>query len=532
MRRRDPLTLQTQVFLLVITVLMVAAVLIGFIVRGTVKRALIAETGERTLSIAKTVARHSVIGEHLGKANGADFIQPVAESIRIATKAEFVVAIDNDGVRYSHPVPERIGQHVVGGDEAPALRGEEYISTALGTLGTSLRGFAPVYNQEGVQVGAVLVGFLTKDIDAQIEKVMNQVHLAIAAGIAISIFGSIIVADRIKATMFNLEPAEIAAVLEQRSAILASVREGLIAVDAAGRVTQVNQEAERLLGAVKNSVGRPVEEVVPNTKLPRILESGVAELDQEQLINGVVVVTNRVPIIVHGAVVGAVATFRDKTEVKQLAETLTGVRQYVDALRAQTHEFRNRLHRIAGHIQLGNAETALNQIMETVETEQDRVQFVDNHIRPSGLAALLLGKLGRARELGVVLQITDDSNVERLPSNIDIDSLVVIVGNLIENALEAVREEPADRRQVTVALVSAADGLVIKVDDSGPGIPPEQRSTVFQSGVTTKGEGRGLGLTLVANALEGLRGDVEVNVSPLGGASFELFIPWQKGARQ
>ena len=521
-----PLSLQSHVLILVFLVLLIAFILVGLIVSHTVRSELEYRIGMQALNIARAVARQDVLKRYLGQPDGARYIQPVMEDIRKATGALFIVAIDNDGIRYSHPVPERIGQHVVGGDEGPALEGQEYVSVARGTLGISQRGFAPVYGYDGRQVGAVLVGFLTDDVNAQINKVLDQVYLAMATGVIIAMAGSFFVAERVKATMFNMEPVEIAALLEERDAILASLHEGLLAVDKAGRVTLANQEAQRILKCGPDIVGRPVEEVIPNTRLPVVLETGKPELNHEQLINDVVIVTSRVPIKVKDRVVGAVASFRDKTEVKQMAEELTGVKRYAEALRTQTHEFRNRLHTIAGLIQLGDYDQALNYTMEAIDRQQDLLAFLNRKVRPVSLTALLLGKGGRARELGIKFTLLPETHVDELPGGVDADDIGTIVGNLIENAFEAVLTQPPENRRVEVCLETGEEGLEIDVADSGPGVPPELRTRIFESGFSTKSEGRGIGLALVDQLVKNLRGTISVGDSAIGGALFTVKIPW------
>ncbi|GEA15346.1 MAG: two-component system, CitB family, sensor histidine kinase DctS [Moorella sp. (in: firmicutes)] len=526
MRRLRPSTLQGQVLSLLLAVLLLAFGLVGLIVNRAVKIELEERVGRQALNLARAVARHDVLRRYLGQPSGSIFIQPVMEDIRRATGAEFIVTFDNKGIRYSHPVPERIGKHVVGGDEGPALQGKEYVSVAVGTLGTSVRGFAPVYDYRGQQVGAVLVGFLAQDVKFQIGKVLKQVYLALVVGILAAVLGSYFVVRRIKAIMFNMEPSEIAKLLKEREAILTSLHEGLVTVDKEGRITFVNDNARRILRCDPEVIGRNVEKVIPGARLLAVLKTGLAELNREQLTNFGVIVSNVVPIKVKDELVGAVASFRDRTEVKQMADELSGVRRYAEALRTQAHEFRNKLHTIAGFLQLGDHERALNYIMEAIDPQQDLLLFLNRRIKAETLTALLLGKSGRARELGIKFVVLPNTRVDWLPPDIDQNDICTIVANLIENAFEAVLTLPADRRRIEVLLESSPEQLEILVADSGSGVPPSLRREIFRNGFSTKSNGRGIGLALVERLVKNLGGSITVGQSPLGGALFSVRIPW------
>ncbi|WP_338825795.1 Sensor histidine kinase DcuS [Moorella thermoacetica] len=526
MRSHKLLTLQGQVLSLILAVLLLAFGLAGIIVSTSVKNDLQEMVGLQALNLARTVARHDVVRQYLGKPSGHIFIQPVMEDIRRATGAQFIVAFDNMGIRYSHPVPERIGQHVVGGDERAALEGKEYISVAQGTLGTSFRGFAPVYDYTGRQVGAILVGFLARDVNHQIGKVLKQVYLTLIIGIFASILGSYFVVRRIKAIMFNMEPEEIATLLKEREAILTSLHEGLIAVNKQGRITFINEGASRILRCGTEIVGRSLEEVIPNANLQTVLKRGLSALNQEQLTEFGVIVSNVVPIKVKDEVVGAVASFRDRTEVKRMAEELSRVRLYVEALRTQAHEFRNRLHTIAGLLQLGDYEKALEYIIHVAETQQDMLSFLNRRIKVETLAALLLGKNGRAQELGIKFVVLPNSRVDSLPPEIDEEDICTIIANLIENAFEAVLPLPAERRRIEVLIESSPAGLEIIVADSGPGVPQSLRQEIFKYGFSTQNDNRGIGLALVDRLVKSLGGTIEVGRSLLGGALFSVRISW------
>ncbi|EAX48014.1 signal transduction histidine kinase regulating citrate/malate metabolism [Thermosinus carboxydivorans Nor1] len=525
------LTLQTKIILLVWTVVAVALFITNMLITRHITYTIETGMGENAINIARLVARSPTIVGGLTGSIAESNIQSLAEAMRQAANVEFIVVLDMNGIRKSHPNPQQIGQHVVGGDESRALRGEEYISIAEGTLGHSLRAFTPVFAPDGRQVGAVVVGILLNSVQQAVQQSKNLVYIATALGLAIGVIGAMLLARSIKKTLFGLEPSAIAKLLEERSAMLQSVHEGIIAVDTNGNITLVNNEALRLLaraGIHGNPLGQSVEEYIPNTKLKDVLRSGQADLGQEQNINGVIILTNRVPVIVNGQIVGAIATFRDKSEVHRLAEELTGVRNYVEALRSQAHEFMNKLHVILGMVRLGCYDQLAAYINQIAHQQQAEVNFVGARIRDHVMAGFLLSKLSRARELGVEMTITATSYLPEPADDNVIHELVTITGNLIDNAFDAVAF--AQRKNVSISFDydAGAELLSITVTDTGKGIAPEYLDKIFAKGFSTKSEDRGLGLALVQRSLDRLGGRVDVETEPGKGARFIARIPYKR----
>ena len=266
--------------------------------------------------------------------------------------------------------------------------------------------------------------------------------------------------------------------------MLQSVREGILAVDKQGRITLVNDEAARLFdlaGIDGDYLGRNVDDWVPNTRLKNVMASGLAELDQEQDLRGVVLFTNRVPVMVDGEIVGAVATFRDKTEIRQLAEELTGVRSYAEALRAQAHNFMNKLHVILGMVRMKCYDQLGDYVSRIAQEHEDEVVYVGRRIRDPILAGFVLGKLSRARETGAEMVLTEDSYLPAAARSEVIHELVTVAGNLIDNALEAMAD--SDEKRLEVSLLWEAGWLTLIVADTGPGIKPAEKELIFQRGL-------------------------------------------------
>lgn len=308
--------------------------------------------------------------------------------------------------RFSHTLQELIGEKFSGGDEGPSFADHEYISRARGILGPSVRAFVPIKVDEGTrQVGVVVVGVLTPTWYKLLYATRLRLYFSLATGLVVGLLGSLYLARNIKRTMFNLEPVEIARLLEERNAVFQSISEGIVAIDREGRVTVANEEARRILGLPGEVLNRKITDFIPDSPLLEVVKTGEAQHNQERLINDTVIISNRVPIKVKGEVVGAVSSFREKTEIQRLAEELTGVKNFIEALRVQNHEHMNKLHTIAGLIQLKRYEQALDYIFRETEEQQELTRFLGRNIRDYSVAGLLLGKYTRAKEMKVEMTI-------------------------------------------------------------------------------------------------------------------------------
>ena len=501
-----------------------AALVVGGVTSSWVARGrLDDEYGNRALVIAQSVASTPTVRDALAGVGPAPAVQPLAEAVRTSTGANFVVVLDRVGVRLSHPNPSLIGQPV--DDIGPALDGIPWIGPDDGSLGPSIRAKAPVFDTAGHVVGVVSVGFPEATVSTALAHELPAVGITLGTVLALAAGGSFLLAGRLKRQTFGLEPAAIAGLLEQREAILHGIREGMIATDLKGRVSLINDHALDLLGIDSDGAGRQVDDLVPAGRIRDLLHGGPARPDEVLAAGDRVLVANRMPVVGRGGVIGYVVTLRDRTELVDVLRELDSVRGLSDALRAQAHEFSNRLHTIAGLIELGRDDEALRLITADTTSQQALADDVARRIENPVLAALLLGKSVVAAERGVELILSDDSHVSAEID--DSRALVTIVGNLIDNALDAVATQPpgADGR-VRVTLRSEANDMAIEVRDSGPGIDPAIGTAIFDAGVSSKSNTarhRGIGLALVRQAVERRGGSIDV--ASEGGAVFRVRLP-------
>lgn len=329
-------------------------------------------------------------------------------------------------------------------------------------------------------------------------------------GFVFGFIGSNTLARNIKKSIFGMEPQEIASLLDQQTTILQSTFEGIIALDHDGKITLINKEAQKMLPSNIEIIGQPTEIFLGNLRIKEVLKTGQAIFNQQQVIGESVVVLNCVPIKTKNRILGAVITLRDLTEFQKVAEELVEVKNYTQALRAQSHEFRNKLQSISGLIQLGKYETALTLLHEVSVAHQDLISQLANSFSNSAVAGILLGKYDRAKEINIRLEIDRSSFI---PKNVFIpdNDMVCIVGNLIENAFEALQETSTQPKLVKVKIYPVRQYLRIAVIDNGPGIPKPIRSQIFQRGFTTKkGMNKGIGLNLVKQIVANLRGSIKL----------------------
>ncbi len=519
MKTRLPLAYQILVFQVVIIAL--SGILGAAAAVWQASQELDRQYEQRSLAIAETVSSNSAVQQALLAGDPSGLIQRTAEDTRHSTGARYVVVTDRQGVRFSHPNPAMIGKPV---DENPSsvLAGNTWVGVQRGTLGISARGKAPIF-YGGQVIGMVSVGFLETAVSQQLLHELPGFAVTLFLALGLGVGGSLLLASRLKRQTFGLEPYEIAGLLEEREASLQGIHEGAIATDRDHTITLANDEARRLLGLPADCVGRKVSQVLPQGRLQKFLTGGLKDEDEVLLAGDHVLVASRRAIRVRGHEIGHVATVRDTTELTGLSRGM-GIESLTEALRAQAHEFANRLHTIAGLVQLGRGEDAMKLIAQTSGVHQELTEALLERVGDPVLGALLLAKAAVASERGIELRVSDDTVMTR--SSLDSEDLITLLGNLIDNALDAASMS-TDERWVSVSVNEQDDQLVIRVHDSGPGIPEAVDGQIFQEGFSTKSapghKRRGFGLALVRQVARRHSGDV--TAANEGGALFIVRLP-------
>ncbi|MVO90079.1 GHKL domain-containing protein [Streptomyces sp. p1417] len=458
-------------------------------------------------------------------------LQPYASDVRRHTGVAFVTIMDVRGIRWTHPDPDRIGERFLG-HTAEALRGATFTETYTGTLGASVRVVTPIRNggaagagDDGRIVGLVSAGITIETIS---ENARGQLLalLGVAVGaLGIGAVGTYVINARLRRSTHGMNATELSRMHDYHEAALHAVREGLLMLDGRRRVALINDGARELLGAPEGVVGRYVTDLGLPAPLTGALLDTRPRMDEVHLSADRVLVVNTSPVS-GGDREGTVVTLRDHTELQALAGELNSERGFTRALRSQAHEAANRLHTVVSLIELGRADEAVEFATAELELAQALTDQVVAAVSEPVLAALLLGKAAQANERGVELVVSAGTGVDdgMLPPGLPPRDLVTILGNLVDNAVDAAQGSPAAR--VTVTVRATPDGLLLRVTDTGPGVHPDRRESVFEHGWSTKAaSGRGLGLALVHQAVTRHGGTLTLTAPGEGGAEFTATLP-------
>jgi two-component system, CitB family, sensor kinase len=454
-------------------------------------------------------------------------LQPYALDVMRDADVDFVTIMDPQGIRWTHPTRKQIGRHFRGNIE-PALHGTAFTETYTGTLGASVRAVVPVYDH-GRIVGLVSAGIKVKAISKQVQGQVSAL-LGVAGGaLALGAIGTYVVNARLRRHTHGMNATELSRMHDYHEAALHAVREGLLMLDGQYRVALINDGARELLGVASQEdvVGSSVADLGLPAPLTGALLASEPRVDEVHMSAERVLVVNTSPVS-GGERRGTVVTLRDVTELQSLMGELDSERGFTQALRSQAHEAANRLHTVVSLIELDRAEEAVDFATAELELAQALTDQVVAAVSEPVLAALLLGKTAQANERGVELVVSPDSRLDDglLPRSLPARDLVTILGNLIDNAVDAAQGSVGAR--VTVTAYAEGTELVMRVADSGAGVDPAHAELVFQRGFSTKPAGpggRGLGLALVRQAVTRHEGTLTVTEAEEGGAAFEARLP-------
>ncbi|MFD3556766.1 ATP-binding protein [Streptomyces goshikiensis] len=446
-------------------------------------------------------------------------LQPYAERVRTDSGVDFVTIMAPDGRRWTHPDPRRIGERFIG-NTAPALRGETFSETYTGTLGPSIRVVTPL-NDNGRVIGMVSAGITVRVISDRLAAQLVMLGWFAAGALTLGGVGTYVVNARLRRHTHGMNAAELSRMYDYHQAALHGVREGLLMLDGQRRITLINDAGRELLGLDGQIRGSGVADLGLPAPLTGALLADRPRVDEVHLTADRVLVVNSSPVA-GGGRRGTVVTLRDHTELQSLTGELDQERGFTQALRSQAHEAANRLHTVVSLIELDRAEEAVEFATAELELAQALTDEVVTAVGEPVLVALLLGKAAQAHERGVELVVTPDSSVidgrTGIPPARD---LVTVLGNLVDNAVDALSGVPGGRVMVTVR--AEGDGLLIRVADNGPGLP--EGADVFRRGWSGKGEGRGLGLALVRQVAHRHGGSADAAARAGGGAEFTVRLP-------
>lgn len=391
------------------------------------------------------------------------------------------------------------------------------------------RAFGYVKDADDKIVGYVVTGY-SDDVlkNSAIDSIIFLLIMT-AFGLSVGILGAIYLARHVKKILFGLEPEAIAAMLQERNIILDSVREGVITIDDKGMITLVNIEAENLLkdASIVDTdvlVGKHIKDVLKNIQFDSILNEGRIITNAGVKLGDTLFIITSVPLMLNDKIIGAVFTFRKKSVVEELANQLTGFKNYSTALRAQTHEFMNKMHVIMGLIEMKAYDELKTFTKEVAYNRQSEVSYIVTRMKDITLAGFILGKISRSRELDIDFSLSDESELRNELEVPSVHDLVLIVGNIVENAFDALANFDGERI-VSLSILDFDKEIVITVEDSGPGMDEEALKNIFTRGYSSKGKGHGYGLYLVKQSIDNLEGSIDVESAEGEGTTFTVRLP-------
>jgi len=500
-------------------------------VAGSAAAVLQAQATERdgarrqVLAAAEALAGAPSTISALRAADPSALLEPQTTALERQAGVDFVVVMSPAGVRYTHPNPALIGGTFVG-HIAKAAAGQAFTETYRGSLGPSVRSVVPIRDPASGDrvVALVSVGITEHRLSSLFRQQLPSVVGISAAALGVAVLGAYAVGRRVRRQTMGLGPVALAELYEHHDAVMHAMREGLLLLDPAGRLILANDEAVRLLELPAARTGRTPAELGVDGSLREVLVGGEDVADGIHLTENRVLTVNQSTARRHGRDLGTVVTLRDRTEIQGLTDELASVRGFAEALRASNHEAANRLHTVVTLIELDRPGEAVRFATGELAAQQELVDRIMASVEEPVLAALVLGKVAQARERGIELEVGAVTAVRELP--LPVTDAVTLVGNLIDNAVEAVAGFETGQKVVSVDLADDAEGLALRVADTGPGIPEALREEVFVRGFTTKAEaGRGLGLALVTQIVRRYHGTITVCEAVGGGAVFEVRIP-------
>ena len=449
---------------------------------------------------------------------------------------DVISIVNKNNQRFYHTNHSLIGTQYDG--EQPDFSPVEktfYIVNTNGPSGAQRRAYSALYSETGEYLGFIMVIILTEHVNENITQIITTYAILAVVAIVIELFITSRISKSIKNSLLGYEPDTISAMYLVRDNILESLKEGVIAVDKNGTILFTNNSAVKMLDKSSTAtefIGKNIEQIKNGNVIKTVLNGTEKEFGiQGQRMDGTDVIIDRIPIKHEEDPIDTICILHDRAEYTKLMEDLAGTRYLVDSMRANNHDFTNKLHVILGLIQMEMYDQATSYIENITMVQRASISKIMNCISEPALAALLIGKTARAAELNVKFTLRDGSHFSNTDMHIPTEVLITVIGNLIENAFESMNAKepnPSNPNELIIGLFSKEDSILITVDDTGLGISEENKQRIFENGFSTKGENRGTGLYQVKTMVENLGGLITVDSQENVGTSFFVFFSKEK----
>ena len=518
--------LRTLMILVSIMTILIAIISIIVNVKSESKR-----IDQNLENIAQAIARSQIVQEELSSDNAqqsTSAMQPYLESLKESlTNIDVISVIDTEGIRRYHSNHELINSVYDGTN--PKFQNHKnsiYVTSDVGPSGSQRRAYAAIYDKNGNYLGFVLAVMLNQHIHRTI---LNTVAVHLVCAVAVIFFAVILskhLSVKIKRLLLGYEPDTFSAMFSVRENILESLEEGILAVDKDEKIIFINKAAKNILHIQADKIeGCKINEISPVLSIKRTLASGEKYLGiSVHPRQDTDVLVDQIPVKEQNTIVGALCILRDRTEYTKIMEDLSGVRYMVESMRANNHDFINKLHVILGLIQMGNVKEASEYIMHITSIQQTLIHNIMKNIEDPSVAALLIGKYARAAELNIRFTLKSGSKLSRNDISLMSGDLVTIIGNLLDNAMDSMNQITNLTKELSVGIFTEPHAILISVDDTGKGISPENQKRIFENGFSTKGNGRGTGLFVVNNLIKKYGGTISVESESDAGTSFTVTL--------
>ncbi|TSB48405.1 ATP-binding protein [Alkalicoccobacillus porphyridii] len=503
---------QYKLMLLIFSLILVIISILGISFQRIIEDALEQEIGQRALDVAETLALNPTIIEAFQSEDPESSMYQVATDAFQVSEAEFITIANQQGIRYYHPDPSRVGLPSVGGDNDPVLNdGHSIISKAEGSLGLSIRGKAPIKNGEEI-VGFVSVGFLAESIQATAQMYERLVLLIGIGTVILGLIGVLFVTRGLKRATLGMEPNEIGRLYQEKQAIVESVGEGIVAFNQHHEITLLNARARKLLklDPEQEYMGMSMDVVDHSAVLKELsLQSDGTSHTQPAITMTKGIVVQKVPIWNKGKEwMGTVFSLRDISDLNELTERLSQTQNYADALRAQTHEFSNKLYVLSGLLQLESYQEAIDYIEEESQEQLKKTEaFKYQRVDPL-LHSLLIGKQHQAEEKGIDFTIQLPTNTLSLSQYLR-RPVVTIIGNLLDNAMDAVLKPEAKSKKITISFTQQDQALMMTICDWGIGFSEHSFESLLRTRYSSKEQkNHGYGMRIIHHMLDEVDGTI------------------------
>lgn len=534
-RKEQRYSLRTIIIFIVMISTFISLIASWILIRNYVVNQKIHQVEEKIKLITDMVARQPEIIQALETpANNETDIQQLASDIMKDTQVDFVVVLDKNLIRLSHPDQTALGKPFSNIPDAKlALDGKSHFSTKEGILGEGTRYFTPVKDNQGNVIGVICVGLRSITIDAELEEAHTKLLIGLFLGLSVGVLGATYGAYRIKKIIFNLEPYEIANLVYDKELVEQEITESILAINLNKQIILMNKEAQKLLKKIDSSYNLKLNDFLPEKLYEALFESVFISKqkikDQRLSIDQLNIVVNTSPIFAKNKFRGAVVTFRDQSDLTLLIQQLSGTEQYIDSLRAQTHEFMNKMQVIMGMIELKQYDDVSRYINKLHNNFQAEVGYITDKVKSAAIAGYLLGKAGEAQEQKITFILDPNSYLPELTESADIHELLQILGNVLTNAFDAVKLEFVKEVTLSLNFDSEEEIIIITISDNGCGIDLSYANLIFNNKFSTKSTNRGYGLYMVHKTITSRAGLIEFSSTKDLGTEFYIEFPITKG---